>query len=105
MVLTRLGYQVTEAASGVAALKQWDEHAGGFDLVVSDVVMPCGVSGWDLAEQLLARSPQLKVILISGYDPHQAEQGASPGLGIQFLAKPFTPQALVQTVRKCLAAR
>jgi len=48
---------------------------------------------------------QLKVILISGYDPHQAEQGASPGLGIQFLAKPFTPQALVQTVRKCLAAR
>jgi len=34
----------------VAALKQWDEHAGAFDLVVSDVVMPCGVSGWDLAE-------------------------------------------------------
>ena len=104
MVLTRLGYQVTEAASGVAALKQWDEHAGAFDLVVSDVVMPCGVSGWDLAEQLRARSPQLKVILISGHDHHQAEQGASPGLGIQFLAKPFTPQALAQTVRKCLDA-
>jgi PAS domain S-box-containing protein len=105
VVLTRLGHQVTEAASGVAALKQWDEHAGAFDLVVSDVVMPCGVSGWDLAEQLRARSPQLKIILISGYDPHQADQGASSGLGIQFLAKPFTPQALVQTVRKCLAAR
>lgn len=88
----------------MAALKRWDEHAGAFDLVVSDVVMPCGVSGWDLAEQLRARSPQLKVILISGHDPHQAEQGASPGLGIQFLAKPFTPQALAQTVRKCLDA-
>lgn len=88
----------------MAALKQWDEHAGAFDLVVPDVVMPCGVSGWDLAEQLRARSPQLKAILISGHDLHQSEQGASPGLGIQFLAKPFTPQALAQTVRKCLDA-
>ncbi len=104
LILSRLGYQVTEASSGVAALKQWEEHAGAFDLVISDVVMPYAVSGWDLAEQLRARSPQLKILLISGYNPHQVEQESKAAPGVQFLAKPFTPQVLSHVVRKCLDA-
>src|SRR5207244_9862273 len=62
-----LGYQIFEAASGVEALEGWGQHDGVFDLLLTDMVMPGGVTGRELAEKLLADKPELKVIFTRGY--------------------------------------
>src|SRR5437763_13741844 len=66
-ILARAGYAVSEAATAGEALARC-ESAGGFDLMLSDVVMP-GQSGYDLARAVTERSPQTNVLLISGYTP------------------------------------
>src|SRR5262249_35502140 len=66
-ILKNGGYKVLEASNGVEALKVWDEHNGRVDLLLTDMVMPEGMTGSDLAKQLRSREPQLKVIYTSGY--------------------------------------
>jgi two-component system cell cycle sensor histidine kinase/response regulator CckA len=93
-------YEVVEAGSGVEALKVWDERKGQIDLLLTDMVMPEGVSGRELAETLRARKPSLKVIFTSGYS---SEVMGESSLGdIRFLQKPYPPPQLAQTVRECL---
>ena len=102
-ILERHGYQVTEAANGVEALRLWDQHQGQFDLLLTDMVMPEGISGRELAARLKAQKPDLKVIYTSGYTPDLLEPGLE-GLcdGVNYLQKPYRPQLLTQTVRACL---
>jgi nitrogen-specific signal transduction histidine kinase/CheY-like chemotaxis protein len=103
-VLHQLGYQVQTAGSATEALRLWDEAGGGFDLVVSDVLMPEGMNGRDLADQLVRRAPGLKVILSSGSSPE--ELGLLSGEArFEFLPKPFVPAAFSRLVRKCLDER
>jgi CheY-like chemotaxis protein len=100
--LQRLGYRVLEAASGVEALFLWEQQAGIIDLLLTDMVMPDGISGRDLAGRLRARQPGLPVLCISGYT---ATQGASFDRvveGAGFLRKPFSLQTLSRAVRECL---
>src|SRR5262249_13395732 len=66
-LLQKQGYEIVEAGSGVEALEVWDRHDGAFDLLLTDMVMPGGVTGRELAERLLADKPELKVIFTSGY--------------------------------------
>ena len=68
-ILKQYDYQVIEAGSGVEALRVWDEFDGRVDLLLTDMVMPEGMTGRELAVQLKKRKPELKVIYSSGYSP------------------------------------
>jgi len=101
MILKDYDYQVLEAATGVEALKVWEENNGRIDLLLTDMVMPEGMSGRELAEELKTRKPDLKVIYTSGYSSEV--MGQDLGLrDIKFLQKPYPPPQLAQAVRECL---
>ncbi len=102
-VLQHAGYQVLVAQQGTDALLIAQRHQGPIHLLVSDVVMP-QMGGGDLARQLAATRPDLRVLFLSGYaDPSIVEQGLLDG-GAAFLQKPFTTEALMRKVREALDA-
>jgi CheY-like chemotaxis protein len=103
-VLKMQGYKVLEAASGRDALALWEQANCPIDLLVTDLVMPGGIMGSDLAERLTNRSPSLKVIYTSGYSPGMAGKDASLLAGRNFLPKPYSIGKLAQFVRECLDA-
>ena len=84
------------------ALEIWQQHRDEIHLVLTDMVMPGGVSGRDLASRLLAEKPGLKIIYTSGYSADLAGKGMSLNDGVNFLQKPWDLQKLVGTVRACL---
>ena len=102
LCLRKLGYAVVEAANAAEALQRWEEHPLPIDLLLTDMIMPGGVTGLDLAAQLRERKASLRIILSSGY----TQQGTTPGLlteqGLAFLAKPYENNLLARTVRDCL---
>jgi signal transduction histidine kinase/DNA-binding response OmpR family regulator len=100
--LSQLGYHVLESASGVEALKVWQQHRKEIDLLLTDMVMPGGTSGRDLAARLLNDNPKLKVIYTSGYSIEVANQDFPLAENVNFITKPFGAQKLAQTVRNCL---
>jgi len=100
--LSQLGYRVLESVSGVEALKIWEHHRNKIVLLVTDLVMPGGVTGRDLAERFLKENPKLKVIYTSGYSVEAASKGFPLEEGVNFLAKPFGTRKLAQTVREKL---
>jgi two-component system, cell cycle sensor histidine kinase and response regulator CckA len=102
VMLQRLGYEVDAATTGLEAMRIWEEKSACFDLLLTDAVMPSGFGGWDLARELRTRKAQLRVIIVSGYNHESGGQEADDR--IQFLAKPFTSQALADAIRKCLDA-
>ena len=98
------GYTVWEAHSAKVALELWQAHASQIDLLLTDIVMPDGMTGRDLAEKLWAERPDLKVIFSSGYAPEIAGQDTeflrrSRG---HFLQKPYSMRTLLEQVRVCL---
>lgn len=98
-VLTRLGYRVLEATTGVTALEVWKEHQQDIRLLLTDLVMPDGMTGKALAEQLVAQNAKLKVIYTSGYSREIAGKDFPLQDGVNFLSKPFQAAKLAQTVR------
>ncbi|MBI2928249.1 MAG: PAS domain S-box protein [Verrucomicrobia bacterium] len=102
VILQRHGYGVVEAGSGREAERLWTEAGGEFDLLLTDMVMPDGLNGRELAEKLQARKPSLKVMFASGYSLDLIGQGLVLREGINFLQKPYTAAKLAQAVRKCL---
>jgi two-component system cell cycle sensor histidine kinase/response regulator CckA len=103
-VLKIQGYTVLEASSGPDALEVWERADRPVDLLLTDMVMPGGIMGSELAERLLTRSPKLKVIYTSGYSPGMAGKDASLLEGRNFLPKPYSIGKLAQFVRNCLDA-
>jgi CheY-like chemotaxis protein len=101
-VLERHGYQVLEANSGAEALAVWSEHAREVDLVMTDIIMPGGMSGRILAEQLLEKRKDLKILYTSGYGPDMVGENFNLAEGINFLAKPYHPDRLIRAIRRCL---
>jgi len=101
-VLVERGYRVLTACSAVEALQIWNEHNAEIDLLLTDIVMPGGMTGRQLAEQLQPRDPNLKVIFTSGYSPEAVAGDFALQEGINFLPKPYHPRTLVQMVRNCL---
>jgi two-component system cell cycle sensor histidine kinase/response regulator CckA len=96
------GYRVIEAADGREALNLWDRRSAEIDLVVTDMVMPNGISGGALARTLQAHNPNLHVVCSSGYTPEYIERDLPQNGNITFLAKPYLPNRLLETVRRCL---
>jgi PAS domain S-box-containing protein len=101
--LTRLGYRVLEANTGGDALKVWHQHRDEIRLLLTDMVMPGGVTGKELAGQLQQQDPKLKVIYASGYNSIEINSGDFLlEEGVNYLAKPFQTHKLAQTIRRCL---
>jgi two-component system, cell cycle sensor histidine kinase and response regulator CckA len=97
-ILRRLGYHVLEAESGVAALQVWPVHRDRVDLLLTDIIMPGGVNGWQLAEKLTADKPGLRVLCTSGYSPEKLRSNARHRL----LPKPYDLPELAQAIREVL---
>src|SRR2546425_7740876 len=99
-VLERHGYYVIAAESGPAALDAAAAHGGDIHLLFSDVVMPGGMTGDVVAEEISRVRPGVKLLYTSGYaDEAIARRGMFEGV---FLEKPFTPSALLKKVREAL---
>jgi PAS domain S-box-containing protein len=101
-LLERQGYQVLEAANGIEALQVWEQRKGPVSLLFTDIVMPEGVSGRELAARLQAGDSRLRVIFTSGYSGDVAGRELSLREGQNFLQKPYSRQRLLDTVRRCL---
>jgi PAS domain S-box-containing protein len=102
-ILRRQGYEVLDAATAEEALAALD-RGEAVDLLLTDVVMP-GMNGLELAEAALARRPEIKVVYMSGFSQSLLQAHGGGQRRAPFLPKPFTPAALVQTVRSVLEIR
>jgi two-component system, cell cycle sensor histidine kinase and response regulator CckA len=100
--LSRLGYHVIPVSNGVKALEIWQERREQIDMLITDLVMPGGLTGKKLGELLLKQSPKLKVIYASGYSAEIGGADFPLKEGVNFLAKPFLVQKLAQTIRALL---
>jgi signal transduction histidine kinase/ActR/RegA family two-component response regulator/HAMP domain-containing protein len=101
-ILEECGYKILEAASGKEALDLWKKRADEVDLLLTDMVMPDGISGADLVEKLQAGHPGLKVVFTSGYTANEVNEKMLGRTRASFLAKPYTHAELARTVRDCL---
>jgi CheY-like chemotaxis protein len=101
-VLSRAGYTVLEAESGAAALELCGQYPGRIQLLITDLILP-QMTGSEVAQAVGRLQPGLKVVLMSGYPPTEAQLAALPGAA--FLAKPFTGAILLRPVRALLGER
>ena len=99
--LRRQGYRVLHCGSGMEALSLVDKQAPSIDLLVTDVIMP-KMNGRELALKLEERMPGLRVLYVSGYTDDIIAQHGILEPGIEFMAKPYTPEALARRVRQVL---
>ncbi len=102
--LKELGYRVTETRNGDEALAVL-EGIGTLDLLLSDVVLPGGLSGRDLATTVVQRRPRTKVLLISGYAPDVLDERGVSARTPELLHKPFGKAALARKIRSVLDPR
>ncbi len=102
LVLTAQGYKVLAAASGAEALRIHAQSNRPIDLLLTDMVMPGGVMGSELAERLREENPRLRVIFTSGYSPGMAGKDLSLLESRNFLPKPYSIGKLAQFVREVL---
>jgi PAS domain S-box-containing protein len=101
-VLERQGYHVLEANNGVEAQQVWTEQQSGIALLLTDLVMPGGVDGRELAARLQIQRPDLKVIFTSGDSADIAGRELTLKAGQNFIQKPCPPDQLLEAVRNCL---
>jgi CheY-like chemotaxis protein len=99
--LTGQGYRVLEAATGREALELW--HTREVDLVLTDVVMPDGMTGFDLASRLEAMRPGVAIVYTSGYPAGTHGPEARLKEGVNYLAKPYNLADLARTLRAAMA--
>jgi len=89
------------ASCGAEALQVWEEQKGRIDLILTDIIMPGGMTGDELATEMKRRNPDLKIIYASGYT--SAFVGRDFGQDdVAFLAKPYQPQQVAQLIRDTL---
>ena len=102
LALERGGYRVFEAGDGPEALAIWERCPVRIDLLVTDMVMPHGVSGGTLARVLQARDPNLRALYTSGYSSEVIREDLHLVAGVNFLRKPYDLASLLKAVRLCL---
>ena len=102
LALRKCGYHVLDADNGPAAIEAWKKSLAQVDLLLTDMVMPSGMSGGELARDLVTRNPKLKIIYTSGYSPEILKQDSLLTQGINFLPKPYDLPSLLKAVRLCL---
>jgi two-component system cell cycle sensor histidine kinase/response regulator CckA len=97
------GFNVFAAASPDEALRAFDQANANVDLLVTDVIMP-GMNGRDLAERLIGRRPDLKVLYVSGYNEEVMARYGIQGAETTFLSKPYLSVVFIDKVRELLDA-
>ena len=103
-VLERGGYMVVPVASAREGLLV-AEGSTALDLVVTDVVMPGGMSGVELGERLSRSRPKLPVLYVSGYTDDMKFHSPAGTRGLHFLSKPFQPDQLLDRVKSIIGRR
>jgi CheY-like chemotaxis protein len=101
-ILVHHDYQVIEAEDGQEALALAHQHMDEIVLLLTDMVMPKGVSGRELAQRLLVERPDLKVIYTSGYSPDLFDPSLILEEGVNYLPKPYTSDMLAEILRGAL---
>lgn len=101
-VLHNFGYRVYNAGSGPEALTIWNAHRGEIDLLLTDMMLPGGMSGHDLAQDLQRQKEGLKVAYTTGYSAEAIDPDYNLQEGVNFLPKPYSPDGLGRLVRHCL---
>jgi two-component system cell cycle sensor histidine kinase/response regulator CckA len=101
-LLERCGYTVWLAESGVATLQVWEMHRDEIELLITDIMLPGGMLGPELARRMQSENPDLKVLFTSGYGGDMATEGLVLVEGANLIRKPWLPRAFAQTVRDCL---
>jgi two-component system cell cycle sensor histidine kinase/response regulator CckA len=96
------GFQVLTATSALEAMETWNDHRGVIDVLFTDLVMPKGMTGMELAANLKALRSDLKVIYTSGYSPDSIQTKTRLKEGLNYLSKPYSPPRLIQTVWACV---
>jgi PAS domain S-box-containing protein len=99
--LRRRGYAVVPARNGQELLQRAEGSEADFDLVVADVIMPV-MGGVEAVDRLRQTTPGVRVLYISGYAPDSLFSPAQVQAGVDFLAKPFTPDDLLHRIRDIL---
>lgn len=101
-VLSSHGYRIHEAVNGPDALALWSKVGSSVDLVLTDMVMPGGMTGHQLAQKLLTQKPDLKVIYTSGYSAETFRRQSVLADDAVLLRKPYTAAQLLQEVQRLL---
>ena len=94
------GYSVLEAGRSDLAQEVWKARAADISLVLADIMLPGGLTGWDLAKEFLKERPDIKILFMSGFFgdlPTELTVNES-----NFMRKPFLPRELVSRVRTLL---
>jgi len=100
--LERAGYRVLKAGNGPEAIRVWEQHRDEIRLLLTDIVMPQGMNGRELAARLRTSDPALRVIFMSGYSAEMAGRELALHPGQDFIQKPYSSQQLLETVRSTL---
>jgi PAS domain S-box-containing protein len=104
-LLERCGYRIFRAENGLDALVIWEQQKQHIHLLLTDIIMPGGLNGYELAGRLLAEKPDLKVIYTSGYTGDFSGKRSTLIEGKNFLQKPYPPQRLAEILRQTLNAK
>jgi DNA-binding NtrC family response regulator len=94
---------VLVCSRGSEALNIEEKHSNPIQLMITDVVMPGGMNGIQLADRMAERRPEMKVLYISGYADGSLFTSEEKDAPVQLLEKPFSPLLLIQKVRELLA--
>jgi CheY-like chemotaxis protein len=100
-MLSSLGYRVLQAMDGVTALATL-EATPEIDLILTDVVLPRGMRGTDVAREARQRRPQIKILYMSGYTENAIIHQGIVDEGVELLSKPFRKAELARRIRKIL---
>jgi CheY-like chemotaxis protein len=103
-ILTAQGLTVLEAADGAEALSVCAAYVGEIHLLLSDIVMPGGLNGVQLAARIRVARPQIRVLLMSGYADNALTTSGGVTPDMRFIQKPFTPAYLLEKIYEALVA-
>ncbi|MDB6024600.1 MAG: sensor hybrid histidine kinase [Verrucomicrobiales bacterium] len=101
-LLESRGYQVLEANSGPAALEIWRIQSEQIHLLLTDIIMPEGINGWELGRRLAAEKPNLKVVYTTGYSDFHERAGFELDHSVNFIQKPYMPKEFLKAIRDVL---
>ena len=101
-VLESDGYKVFQATSGSVAIERWAEKRGEIDLLLTDLTVPGGLAGQELAGRFMAEAPALKVIYTADRKTGAAQNDTSLAEGQNLLSKPYHPAKLLEMIRDTL---
>jgi PAS domain S-box-containing protein len=103
-ILESYGYKVLGCANGRQALQTWGEHRKKIDLLLTDLILPDGMAGTELARILQESKPGLKVLYTSGYNAERLAKEFPPGTSVNLVQKPFHARKLAEMVFETLNA-